>query len=148
MPRLKFTSRLLPLSACLATTLLVACGDDSTDAASSDTEGGTDATASASAAETDAPGDTTDASGSDSSGAETPAEPVVRVSASAMTADEIDRFQRAFSYAVDQGWMDAFCDTHGDHGQRHRLGVRAAHVGHALRRLRRAAARPTDTLAT
>lgn len=44
---------------------------------------------------------------------------VVRKSASAMTAAEIDRFERAFSYAVRKGYFDAFNDEHFNH-HRHR----------------------------
>lgn len=40
---------------------------------------------------------------------------VVRRSASAMDADEIDRFVRAFEYAVGQGYLDAFNDEHHHH---------------------------------
>ncbi len=43
------------------------------------------------------------------------AAPVERKSASKMTPDEIDRFQRAYSYAVTKGYFDAFHDTHFDH---------------------------------
>ena len=32
-----------------------------------------------------------------------------------MTPDEIDRFQRAYSYAVAEGYFDAFNDAHFDH---------------------------------
>lgn len=47
-------------------------------------------------------------------------EPVVRRSASEMTPDEIDRFQRAFEYAVSQGYFDDFNDSHNNHHhQRH-----------------------------
>ncbi|MBV9312888.1 MAG: tyrosinase family protein [Pseudonocardia sp.] len=45
---------------------------------------------------------------------------VVRKSASAMTAVEIDRFERAFSYAVHKGYFDAFNDEHFNH-QRNRM---------------------------
>lgn len=44
---------------------------------------------------------------------------IVRKNASAMTADEIDRFERAFSYAVRKGYFDAFNDEHFNH-QRNR----------------------------
>jgi hypothetical protein len=40
---------------------------------------------------------------------------VLRKSASAMTDVEIDRFQRAFAYAVAQGSFDAFNDEHYNH---------------------------------
>jgi len=40
---------------------------------------------------------------------------VVRKSASAMTPAEIDRFERAFSYAVGKGYFDAFSDEHLNH---------------------------------
>ena len=40
---------------------------------------------------------------------------VERKSASKMTPDEIDRFQRAYSYAVAEGYFDAFNDAHFDH---------------------------------
>lgn len=47
----------------------------------------------------------------------TPADqpPVERKSASKMTPAEIDRFQRAYSYAVAKGYFDAFNDSHLDH---------------------------------
>lgn len=49
-----------------------------------------------------------------------PGEPVVRRSASEMTPEEIDRFQRAFEYAVSQGYFDDFNDSHNSHHhQRH-----------------------------
>jgi len=44
-----------------------------------------------------------------------PAAPVVRKSAADMTPAEIDRFERAYSYAVAQGDFDAFNDSHFDH---------------------------------
>jgi hypothetical protein len=45
---------------------------------------------------------------------------VPRRSASTLTAEEIDRFQRAFSYAVAKGHFDSFNDEHYDHAkQRH-----------------------------
>lgn len=40
---------------------------------------------------------------------------VVRKSASAMDAEEIDRFVRAFEYAVSHGYFDAFNDEHNHH---------------------------------
>jgi Common central domain of tyrosinase len=43
------------------------------------------------------------------------AAPVVRKSASDMTPAEIDRFERAYSYAVRKGYFDAFNDSHFDH---------------------------------
>jgi hypothetical protein len=43
------------------------------------------------------------------------AAPVVRQSASKMTPAEIDRFERAYSYAVAEGYFDAFNDAHFDH---------------------------------
>ena len=43
------------------------------------------------------------------------AAPVERKSASKMTPAEIDRFQRAYSYAVAKGYFDAFNDSHLDH---------------------------------
>lgn len=46
--------------------------------------------------------------------------PVVRRSASEMTTEEIDRFKRAFEYAVARGYFDAFNDSHNNHHhQRH-----------------------------
>ncbi|MBV8542689.1 MAG: tyrosinase family protein [Pseudonocardiales bacterium] len=45
---------------------------------------------------------------------------VARKSASDMTAAEIDRFERAFSYAVGKGYFDAFNDEHFNH-QRNRM---------------------------
>jgi len=44
-----------------------------------------------------------------------PAAPVVRKSAADMTPAEIDRFERAYSYAVAKGYFDAFNDSHFDH---------------------------------
>ena len=41
--------------------------------------------------------------------------PVVRKSAADMTPAEIDRFERAYSYAVAHGSFDAFNDSHFDH---------------------------------
>lgn len=119
MPILSSTPRLL-LSASLASLALTACGDGSSsnDTSASDTDPSETSTGSTSV-EATGTDDPSASDGSSSTGAETPAEPVVRVSASAMSTDEVDRFQRAFTYAVDQGWMDAFCDSHGDHGQRH-----------------------------
>jgi hypothetical protein len=40
---------------------------------------------------------------------------VLRKSASALSADEIDRFRRAFEFAVAQGYFDPFNDEHYDH---------------------------------
>ena len=48
---------------------------------------------------------------------------VVRKSASAMTADEIDRFKRAFSYAVSKGYFDVFSDEHFNHQRNRQHGV-------------------------
>lgn len=48
---------------------------------------------------------------------------VVRKNASAMTAAEIDRFQRAFSYAVGKGYFDAFNDEHFNHQRNRNHGV-------------------------
>ncbi len=46
--------------------------------------------------------------------------PVVRRSASELTDEEIDRFRRAFEYAVARGYFDAFNDSHhSHHHQRH-----------------------------
>lgn len=40
---------------------------------------------------------------------------VVRKSASKMTPAEVDRFERAFSYAVEKGYFDAFSEEHFNH---------------------------------
>jgi hypothetical protein len=40
---------------------------------------------------------------------------IVRRSASALGAEEIDRFRRAFGYAVEKGYFDVFNDEHYDH---------------------------------
>lgn len=45
--------------------------------------------------------------------------PVVRKSASAMSRQEIDRFSRAYTWAVAHGYLDVFSDEHFDH-DRHR----------------------------
>lgn len=45
----------------------------------------------------------------------TSATKIARKSASALTADEIDRFTRAFEYAVSKGYFDVFNDEHYDH---------------------------------
>ncbi|MDC0679657.1 tyrosinase family protein [Sorangium atrum] len=47
------------------------------------------------------------------------AQAIVRKSASAMTSEEIDRFERAYEYAVASGFFDVFNDEHYDH-HRHR----------------------------
>lgn len=47
------------------------------------------------------------------------AQAIVRKSASAMTSEEIDRFKRAYEYAVANGFFDVFNDEHYDH-HRHR----------------------------
>lgn len=44
-----------------------------------------------------------------------PEKPVVRKSASALSAEEIDRFKRAFSHAVEEGYFNVFNDQHHDH---------------------------------
>ncbi|MFT3776217.1 MAG: tyrosinase family protein [Minicystis sp.] len=50
----------------------------------------------------------------------TAAQKVVRKSAAAMSSAEIDRFKRAFEYAVAQGFFDDFNDEHyNHHHQRH-----------------------------
>lgn len=66
------------------------------------------------------PGDST-GGGGEGGGTTSGAAPVVaRKSASALDAAEIDRFVRAFEYAVAKGHFDAFNDTHHDHHhQRH-----------------------------
>ena len=48
---------------------------------------------------------------------------VVRKSASAMTTAEIDRFERAFSYAVGKGYFDAFNDEHFNHQRNRQHGA-------------------------
>lgn len=48
---------------------------------------------------------------------------VVRKSASAMGADEIDRFVRAFEYAVARGYFDAFNDEHHHHHKHRHHGA-------------------------
>jgi hypothetical protein len=48
---------------------------------------------------------------------------VVRKSASAMTAAEIDRFERAFSYAVGKGYFDSFNDEHFNHQRNRQHGA-------------------------
>lgn len=48
---------------------------------------------------------------------------VVRKSASAMDADEIDRFVRAFEYAVSEGYFDAFNDEHHHHHKHRHHGA-------------------------
>ncbi|WP_437797564.1 tyrosinase family protein [Sorangium sp. So ce693] len=61
--------------------------------------------------------------GADTSGdagdASAGAQATVRKSASAMTSEEIDRFKRAYEYAVANGFFDVFNDEHYDH-HRHR----------------------------
>lgn len=61
--------------------------------------------------------------GADTSGdagdASAGAQAIVRKSASAMTSEEIDRFKRAYEYAVANGFFDVFNDEHYDH-HRHR----------------------------
>jgi hypothetical protein len=47
------------------------------------------------------------------------AQRIARKSASAMTSEEIDRFKRAYEYAVANGFFDVFNDEHYDH-HRHR----------------------------
>ena len=48
---------------------------------------------------------------------------VVRKSASEMTRTEVDRFRRAFSYAVRKGYLDPFNDQHYDHMRNRHHGV-------------------------
>ena len=48
---------------------------------------------------------------------------VVRKSASQMNPAEIDRFQRAFSYAVGKGYMDVFNDEHFNHQRNRQHGA-------------------------
>lgn len=48
---------------------------------------------------------------------------VTRKSASAMTAEEIDRFRRAFEYAVSEGRFDAFNDAHYEHHHARQHGI-------------------------
>ena len=48
---------------------------------------------------------------------------VVRKSASKMNPAEINRFQRAFSYAVGKGYFDAFNDEHFNHQRNRNHGV-------------------------
>lgn len=48
---------------------------------------------------------------------------VVRKSASALDAEEIDRFVRAFEYAVAQGYFDAFNDEHHHHHEHRHHGA-------------------------
>ena len=50
-------------------------------------------------------------------------DPVVRKSASEMTPAEIDRFERAFSYAVGKGYLDDFNDEHNDHMRNRQHGA-------------------------
>jgi hypothetical protein len=52
-----------------------------------------------------------------------PAGPVTRKSASALSSDEIDRFKRAFEYAVAKGHFDAFNDEHFDHERNRHHGA-------------------------
>jgi tyrosinase-like protein len=47
----------------------------------------------------------------------------VRKSASQMTRAEVDRFRRAFSYAVRKGYFDVFNDEHYDHMRNRQHGV-------------------------
>lgn len=56
-------------------------------------------------------------------GPTTTAAPTVRKSASALTADEIDRFQRAFEHAVAAGHFDDFNDEHYDHHHQRNHGA-------------------------
>ncbi|MFO0547376.1 MAG: tyrosinase family protein [Polyangiaceae bacterium] len=53
--------------------------------------------------------------GQGGNGGDTPAPKVLRKSASELTAEEQDRFVRAFEYAVAQGYFDIFNDEHYDH---------------------------------
>ncbi len=48
-------------------------------------------------------------------GSPQPAGKTARKSASKMSAEEIDRFRRAFSYAVSKGYFDVFNDEHFNH---------------------------------
>lgn len=52
-----------------------------------------------------------------------PAKKTTRKSAAAMSAAEIDRFTRAFSYAVAQGFFDVFNDEHYDHERNRNHGA-------------------------
>ncbi len=56
---------------------------------------------------------TADAAAEEPATAREPA-PVVRKSAAEMTRGEIDRFRRAFSYAVRKGYFDVFSAEHFD----------------------------------
>ncbi|WP_437321828.1 tyrosinase family protein [Sorangium sp. So ce385] len=67
----------------------------------------------------DAPGDAGGASGDTTPGAHQ----IVRKSASAMTSAEIDRFERAYEYAVAQGFFDVFNDEHYDHHRNRHHGA-------------------------
>ena len=49
--------------------------------------------------------------------------PVVRKSASDMSRTEIDRFKRAYSYAVRKGYVDVFNDEHFDHMRNRQHGA-------------------------
>jgi hypothetical protein len=48
---------------------------------------------------------------------------IVRKSAGALTADEIDRFRRAYEHAVSAGYFDAFNDSHYDHHRNRHHGA-------------------------
>ncbi|MBV9729234.1 MAG: hypothetical protein JO309_07505, partial [Pseudonocardiales bacterium] len=48
---------------------------------------------------------------------------VVRKSASQMNSAEIDRFQRAFSYAVRKGYFDVFNQEHQNHERNRNHGI-------------------------
>jgi hypothetical protein len=48
---------------------------------------------------------------------------VLRKSASQMSPDEIDRFKRAFSYAVAKGYFDVFSDEHFNHQRNRQHGA-------------------------
>jgi hypothetical protein len=52
-----------------------------------------------------------------------PPAPVMRKSASAMSSAEIDRFTRAFEYAVAQGFFDIFNDEHYNHERNRNHGA-------------------------
>lgn len=61
--------------------------------------------------------------GSGGGGGSPPAAPVVRKSASALSEEEIDRFERAFGYAVEKGFFDIFNDEHYDHERNRNHGA-------------------------
>lgn len=56
-------------------------------------------------------------------GHDDPAPRAVRKSASAMSPAEIDRFKRAFEFAVHNGYFDAFNDSHYDHHRNRHHGA-------------------------